>query len=57
MEKFNYYLVYLYPGGVGGAYLHRTSTLDNEDALIEEHERLEKEHGGPVVFIDWKRID
>jgi hypothetical protein len=57
MEKFNYYLIYQYKGGVGGEYLHRSSPLDNETALVEEHERLERQHGGPVVILDWKRID
>lgn len=57
MDKFNYYLVYQYRGGFGGEYLHRSTPLDNETALIEEHERLERQHGGPVVIIDFKRID
>ena len=57
MDKYNYYLVYQYAGGFGGKYLRRSSPIDNESALIEEHQRLEREHGGPVVIIDWKRID
>lgn len=56
-EKFNYYVVYHYKGGVGGEYLHRSTPLDNEDALLEEHKRLEEQHGAPVVIADWKRID
>jgi hypothetical protein len=57
MEKFNYYIVFQYKGGVGGEYLHRSCPLDNENELTAEHERLEREFGRPVVILDWKRID
>lgn len=57
LTKFNYYIVYQYRGGFGSECLHRTAPIDNEDALLEEHARLESEHGAPVVILDWKRID
>lgn len=55
---FRYYLVYLYgEHRYGSEYIRRDTPIDNEDALIEEHARLEQTFRGPVVILSWKRID
>lgn len=54
---YRYYLVYTYGGSTGAEYIQRDSPIDSEAALIQEHERLERTFGKPVVILDWKRID
>ncbi len=54
---YRYYLIYRYGESTGAEYIVRNSPLDNESALIAEHERLERTFKVPVVILDWKRID
>lgn len=55
---YRYYLVYYYgkPQVVGAEFIVRETPLDNEQALLEELERLEGVFGRPVVLDDWKRM-
>lgn len=59
VTTYRYYLSYYYGEHqrAGAERIVRESPLDNEEALIEEHERLEQTLGAPVVLWDWKRID
>lgn len=54
---YRYYLVYRYGESFGAEYIQRESPIDNENALLQEHARLERTFGKPVVILDWKRID
>lgn len=58
-HTYRYHLSYYYgPHQHAGAErITRDTPLDNEEALIEEHARLEKQFNAPVVLWDWKRID
>ena len=54
---YSYYLIYEDKHGKGNDFITRDTPLNSEAAIIEEHKRLEKKLGRPVVIVDWKRID
>lgn len=59
VQTYRYWLSYYYgPHQRAGAErITRETPIDSEDALIEEHARLERDLSAPVVLWDWKRID
>lgn len=54
---YRYYISFQSALGVDYRFIVRDDPLDNEGAIRDAHEALEKQIGYPVVILNWKRID